>query len=81
MKTITVDKDNAYGDFMRVIKKSWTWERLTDTERNNFISVADEFIQHRLIGTYHQRLEQMNTCYRAFLSALGYMPIGWRDEV
>lgn len=62
--------------FQTVIKKSWTWNRLTEEERQCFI---DMNVFDRIKGTDKTRIEWLNTVYTAFITALGYQPIGWRE--
>lgn len=62
--------------FQNVIKKSWTWDRLTEEERRRFI---DMDVFDRIKGNNKTRVEWLNTIYDSFLSALGYKPIGWRE--
>lgn len=59
-----------------VIKKSWTWDRLTEEERERFINL-DEL--KRIKGNDMTRIEWLNCIYGAFLVALEYKPIGWRE--
>ena len=63
--------------FQNVIKKSWTWEKLTEEEQKRFI---DMNVFDRIKGNDKTRVEWLNTIYQSFLSALGYNPIGWREE-
>lgn len=63
--------------FQNIIKKSWTWQKLTQEEQQRFI---DMDVFDKIKGTDKQRVEWLNTIYTAFLSALGYKPIGWREE-
>ncbi len=63
--------------FQNVIKKSWTWERLTEEEQKRFI---DMNVFDRIKGNDKTRVEWLNTIYHSFISALGYKPIGWREE-
>lgn len=62
--------------FQNVIKKSWTWNKLTPDEQNRFtnMDVFDE-----IKGTDKIRVEWLYTIYKSFLIALGYKPYGWRD--
>jgi hypothetical protein len=62
--------------FQNVIKKSWTWERLTEEEQQRFIDMS---VFDRIKGNDKTRVEWMCTIYHSFLSALGYQPIGWRE--
>ena len=63
--------------FQNVIKKSWSWEKLTAEERQRFI---DMDVFDRIKGNDQIRIEWLNTIYQSFLSALDYTPIGWREE-
>lgn len=60
-----------------VIKKSWTWEKLTEEEQRRFI---DMDVFDRIKGNDKTRVEWLNTIYQAYLIALMYNPIGWREE-
>lgn len=62
--------------FQNVIKKSWTWNRLTEEEKRRFI---DMDVFDRIKGNDKTRIEWLNTIYNAFLSALGYKSVGWRE--
>lgn len=69
---------NAVEDYLqRVIKRSWTWEKLTEEERQRFIRMN---VFDRIKGNDATRVEWLNTIYQAYLTALGYKPIGWREE-
>jgi hypothetical protein len=63
--------------FQNVIKKSWTWARLTEEEQKRFI---DMNVFDKIKGNDNTRVEWMQTIYHTFISALGYKPIGWRDN-
>ena len=68
---------NAVEDyFQNVIKNSWTWEKLTEGERERFINMN---VLDRIKGNDKTRIEWLNTIYTAFLNALGYKPIGWKE--
>ena len=62
--------------FQEVIKKSWTWARLTEEEQKRFI---DMNVFDGIKGTDKMRVEWLNTIYTAYLTALEYKPIGWRE--
>lgn len=68
--------DAVENYFQNVIKKSWTWERLKEEEKQRFI---DMNVFDRIKGNDKTRIEWLNTIYEAFISALGYMAIGWRE--
>ena len=63
--------------FQEVIKKSWTWERLTEEEQKRFV---DMDVFDRIKGNDKTRVEWLNTRYHSFICALGYQPIGWRED-
>lgn len=63
--------------FQNVIKKSWTWAKLTQEEQQRFI---DMDVFDKIKGADKQRIEWFNSIYHAFLVGLGYKPIGWREE-
>lgn len=63
--------------FQNVIKKSWTWERLTEEERKRFI---DMDVFDKIKGCDKTRIEWVHTIYASYITALGYKPIGWREE-
>ncbi len=62
--------------FHNVIKKSWTWDRLTEEEKQRF---TDMNVFDRIKGNDQTRVEWMQTIYQSYLTALGYKPIGWRE--
>lgn len=62
--------------FQNVIKKSWTWGRLTEEERKRFI---DMDVFDRIKGNDKTRIEWLNTIYHSFLAALGYEWARWRE--
>lgn len=68
---------NVINDYMEiVIKKSWTWGKLTDDEKKRFLAMN---VFDRIKGNDAARIEWLNTIYSAFLVALEYKPIGWRE--
>lgn len=68
---------NAVDDYLqRVIKKSWTWNKLTAEEQKRFI---DMNVFKAIKGNDKTRVEWLNTIYCSFLCALGYKAIGWRE--
>jgi hypothetical protein len=75
------DKESTFCEFVEMIKKSWTWTRLTESER---VSCMDAFCfteeQNILKGNFDQRWRILQAVYNAFLSGIGYQPIGWREK-
>ena len=72
-------KETAQADYIAMIKKSWTWARLTNRERDAFLR-ATEDSPRAIIGTYRQRWDTLQAMYTAFLYGLNYSPIGWRES-
>lgn len=72
-------KENAAQDFFEMIKKSWTWERLTEKEKDQFLEAFDTVVYSwansgdRVIkGTYKERWAVCNAMYHMFLAGVGY---------
>lgn len=63
--------------FQSIIKKSWSWGKLTHEERQRFI---DMNVFDKIKGNDQTRIEWLNTIYQSFLVALDFQPIGWREE-
>ena len=63
--------------FQNVIKKSWSWGKLTKEERQRFI---DMNVFDKIKGNDQTRIEWLNTIYQSFWAALDFKPIGWREE-
>lgn len=60
-----------------VIYKSWTWDRLTDAERQAWGHVH---LQPATIGRDKWAICEITAAlYSAFLDGAGYMPTGWRE--
>ena len=74
-------KENAQSDFCAMIEKSWTWERLTDTERNNWYNMLDNGAARSAVkGDYRTRWDVLQAMYSAFLAALDYTWDAWREK-
>ena len=71
------NKDNALTDYIKLIEKSWTFARLTDKEKDNCIKALRNTY---IFGNYNQRWNILQSVYDAFLYALDYSPIGWREK-
>ena len=75
------NKESAFDEFIIMIEKSWTWARLTDSERE---SCRDAFnfakSQKILKGNFNQRWSILQAIYNAFLNGVGYPSVsGWYD--
>ena len=75
------EKQNAYNDYMEMIKKSWTFDKLTETEKEKLRDVLFSVrAENAIKGNYNQRICILEAIYFSFLKALGYEPIGWREN-
>ena len=69
-------KNAVYNYFNTVIVNSWTWERLTDDEKERFKTCIDF---SRIGGSQQQRVKVLNMVYSAFLHGVGYETTAWRE--
>lgn len=72
-------KENAYKDYISMMKESWTYNRMTQEEKKN-VGAALEFSMSSLHGTYKQRYSTLQAVYYGFLCGLGYSGGTWREE-
>lgn len=77
----TLKKENVLNDFVLMIEKSWTFERLTEGEKERLKTVLfdDVRTEEALKGTYNQRWAVLQAIYSTFLTAIGYNGFNWRD--
>lgn len=76
---MTKTKENAAQDFLEMIKKSWTWERLTKEEKDQFMKAWETVTiawtgngESAVKGTYKHRWRICNAMYHMFLAGVGY---------
>ena len=75
------NKEFAFDEYIKMIEKSWTWARLTDSERESCLD-SFNFVksQNILKGTFNQRWMILHGIYHAFLNGVGYPSVsGWYD--
>ena len=70
------EKENALQEYFNMIKESWTFNRMTEKEKER---VFDALRFAKLKGTFFQRWEQLQAVYYGFLLGLGYTSTGWRE--
>lgn len=63
------EKTEAYYDFLKGVRRSWTWGRLTPDERGRFVS---NIFEDDFKGSYEQRKQGYMQCYMFYLYGLGY---------
>jgi hypothetical protein len=66
------DKLNACADYIEMTRNSWTWDRMTEDERENCLYALEWANNHSLFGNYPQRWNILHGVYTAFLAGLGY---------
>lgn len=75
------DKDLALPMFKEMIENSWTYERLTNDEKQR---LSELFMNIRVFdalkGSYNQRWEILEAIYTAFLKGVGYTNFNWREN-
>jgi hypothetical protein len=73
-----MNKNLEVANFIeRVIKKSWTFERLTEQEKQQVLSLLDNMqCKAKTPGGVSRAIEKI---YSKFLEAVGYKPCGWRE--
>ena len=81
MSKVEINKEQALENFVEMIKNSWTYARLTDSETKRLLEMLNDIrIKQALKGTYNHRWEILQAIYCSYLSALDYKPIGWRGD-
>lgn len=66
-------KENVFVDFYDMIRKSWTYQKLTEKEQNKLAYIIfNKRTSDDIKGTYKQRWGALNALYYAFLIALDY---------
>ena len=76
------EKELAKQEWFEMIKKSWTWAKLTENEKEKFSKLLDHPCTSYVIrGDYKNRWEACDALYHTFLVGLDYdeEPMNWRD--
>lgn len=64
--------EKAYNDFVEMIRKSWTYAKLDETERKRveyaLLGASVKFAR----GDYKSRTNMLHATYVGFLTALGF---------
>ena len=77
-----MNREKAIETKLTEIKQSWTWDKLTDKEKQLFESRLKIIQGCGLIqGTYQQRYNAYTAIYDMFLAGLGFYEdcIHWRE--
>ena len=73
-------KEAALDDFRGFIMRSWTYERLTDAEREKLAEFLNGPRAYCVSGSYKNRWSILLAIYGAFLDGCGYSGPNWRDD-
>ena len=76
------EKEKTLIQFRDMIKNSWTYDRMTQEEKDNIMDVLSyNNIQtiEALKGTKKQCWAILQAIYSSFLAALNYNSMGWRE--
>ena len=73
------DKSEAIKDFKAMIGKSWSYGRMTQDEREKLAAVFDSAQAEEIKGDYATRWAALQLAYRAFIGAIGYNGMKWRE--
>ena len=78
-----MDKTLALETFVKSMKESWTYGRMTDEEKAEVEAVLrDEYTlaETAIVGSFKQRWRVCNAIYHAYLMGLGYRNNpNWRE--
>ena len=77
---VTKWKEDAERDFFDVIKRSWTYDRMTEDEKIRFSRVLNSApVRDAVTGSYDHRRKVLQAVYESFLLAIGYNGFNWRE--
>lgn len=75
---MTKTKEDATKDFLELIKHSWTWEKLTQEEKDRFAKGWYTIVEcwngsdAAVKGSYQDRWNILSAMYHMFLRGVGY---------
>lgn len=73
-------KENALTDYIEMVRRSWTYGKMTDDEKNRCINVLTDVRALNIQGTYNQRWNALQAVYNAYLVGIGYNSFNWRED-
>lgn len=75
------NKNFVFTDFLEMIRNSWTYDRMTEEEKNKIHCILLDYrTTDNIKGTYRQRWDALNALYHAFLIAIDYNGPEWRAD-
>lgn len=74
-------KENALTEFKEMIEKSWTYNKMTTKEKENWQQALEDIRVHKALkGSWQQRWEILQAIYETYLKALDYQNGLWRQD-
>ena len=77
---MTKDKTQAKDDAIKNIMQSWTYEKMTQDERERLGAALNSAQACDIMGDYYTRRAAFQLAYFAFLQGIGYTGPGWRED-
>ena len=75
------NKEFVFTDFLEMIQKSWTYERMTEEEKGAISCIILDYrTTENIKGTYNQRWKTLNVIYSTYLRGIGYNGADWREK-
>lgn len=76
------ENKNALKDYIDMICKSWTYAKMTDSEKKELLELLQNHsaIHEGLKGSYTQRYKILNIFYIGYLGGLGYKDGNFREN-
>ena len=76
-----MEKEKALYDFKVMIEKSWTYEKMTREEKDNWERVLNDVRTITCLkGNYNTRWNILQALYMSYLIGIGYDSFNWRES-
>ena len=76
-----MEKEKAFYDFKVMIEKSWTYEKMTREEKDNWERVLNDIRTITCLkGNYNTRWNILQAIYMSYLIGIGYDSFNWRES-
>lgn len=76
-----MEKEEVLENWYNMIKKSWTYAKLTKEEKQRLDNVITSYqLEKTLLGNKDHKYTILQTIYYSFLVGLGYNSPTWREE-
>lgn len=76
-----MEKEKALYDFKVMIEQSWTYEKMTREEKDNWERVLNDVRTITCLkGNYDIRWNILQALYMSYLIGIGYDSFNWRES-